>query len=350
MPSRGRFKNIEAWPEPDCTLWRRGLSPPSLLDDTGHAAKWRPATVLKVSRAWAAFLNWLDATGQLAADRHPAHRLTPDRLDAYCAFLEGHVAATTVRSQLTDLARALSVMAPLADVRFVRQRSYRYPVRGDGLAKRARLVGSEYLLQLGFDLMAKADMETVPTRRDAVLFRDGLLIAVLACRAMRLKNLAALELGRQLAAHDARWVLRFEAGETKNHRLWLNVWPASLVPQLERYLGHYRPPLLRGRKDEGHLWISQRPGPMTDNGIYYAVIARTRNAFGNSINPHAFRDALSTSLAVDAPEMVRLSRFVLGHASYRTTEKFYNQARAIDASRKLNKAIARRRRRRPRKA
>lgn len=46
--------------------------------------------------------------------------------------------------------------------------------------------------------------------------------------------------------------------------------------------------------------------------------------------------------------MVRLSRFVLGHASYRTTERFYNQARAIDASRKLNEAIARRRRR-PRK-
>lgn len=129
MPGRGRFKDLDAWPEPDPTRWRRGLSPASLFDDTGHSTKWRPATAIKVGRAYATYLNWLDLTGQLKTDEPPEQRITPARLDNYCKYLAASV-------------------KPRWDPGFIRRRSYCYPKRGDRLAKRARMQEQAALLQL----------------------------------------------------------------------------------------------------------------------------------------------------------------------------------------------------------
>jgi integrase/recombinase XerD len=340
MPGRGRFKHEEFWPEPDRTRWRRGLSPASLLHGTGHAAKWRPATRSKVGRAYATYLGWLDATGQLSDHEQPEQRFTPARIDANCTYPAETLAPASIRSQLTDLVRASSVIAPEADVTFLRRRAYCYPRTGDPLAKRRRMQEPEVLLQLGLDLMAAAESKTAKTRRTAVLYRDGLLIAVLACRAMRLRNLTSVEIGRHLTEKDEQWSLLFDATETKNHRTWENGWPESLVPHLVRYLEVYRPMLMGGRYQGDHLWISERPGPLTENGIYYAIVTRTKAAFGKPVNPHLFRDAAATSLAVHDPVNVQVGRHVLGHGHYRTMEEYYNQARSIEASASLNTALA----------
>jgi integrase len=350
VPGRGRFKHEDLWPEPDRTRWRRGLSPASLLDDTGHAAKWRPATCSKVGRAYATYINWLDATGQLFDHEQPEQRFTPARLDAYCTYLSETIAPTSIRSQLTDLVRALSVIAPGADAAFIRRRAYCYPKTGDRLTKRQRMQPPEVLLQLGIDLMAEAESKPLQTRLTAVLYRDGLLIAVLACRTMRLRNLTSVEIGRHLTEKDEQWGLLFDATETKNHREWANGWPESLVPHLLRYLGLYRPMLMDGRYEGDHLWISHRPGPLTENGIYYAIVTRTKAAFGKPVNPHLFRDAAATSLAVHDRANVKVGRHVLGHADYHTLETHYNQALSIEASSSLNAAIVKLRRRWGRKS
>ena len=93
--------------------------------------------------------------------------------------------------------------------------------------------------------------------------------------------------------------------------------------------------------DGNHLWVSQRAGPLTDSGIYYAITTRTKAAFGKSINPHLFRDCAATSIAVHDPANVQLARFALGHASYRTSQDYYNQALCIEASDSLNAAMDR---------
>jgi integrase len=346
MPGRGRFKNIDAWPEPDRTRWRRGVLPASLLDKTGHAAKWRRATVSMVGRGYASFLHWLDISGQLKADETPEQRATPKRIESYCAHLDGKVEPTTIRLRLFDLGRALGIVAPRMDVGFIRRRINSYPKRGDLLAKRARMQDQAALLQLGLDLMDEAQSKPKPTRHVAVVYRDGLLIAVLACRLMRLRNLTSVELKRHLKQHDARWSLEFTDKETKNHRAWLNSWPERLVPHLLEYLRIYRPLLANGRYDGNHLWVSQRPGPLTDNGIYYAITTRTKAVFGASVNPHLFRDCAATFLAIHDPTNVQLARHALGHSHYRTTQDYYNQAQCIDASDSLNVAIDRLRRRR----
>lgn len=345
MAGRGRFKERNAWPVEDATRWRRGLSAASLLDTGAHARKWRKATICSVERTWASLLHWLEGCGELREDEVPEQRLTPERLDAYCVYLGQTLAPTSIRTQLTGVCLALSVLAPGADVCFIRRRSACYPKHGDRLAKRARLPTNAALLQLGYDLMAEADGSAAPTRRQAVVYRDGLLIAVQAYRAMRISNLTSVELDRHLVRIEQRWTLKFPGAETKNHRLWVNDWPLLLVPNLTRYLSTYRPLLLAGRYAGPALWVSERPGALTGNGIYYAVITRTKAAFGVAVNPHLFRDAAATSIAIHNPANVGTTRHVLGHASPRTGQEYYNQARSIEASVSLNAALARRRRR-----
>jgi hypothetical protein len=93
----------------------------------------------------------------LIAGEVPEQRALPERIEAYCAYLDGKVKPTTIYSRLTDIVRALSVLAPRMDVRFIRKRSYGYPKRGDRLAKPARMQDLEVLLQLGLDLMEEAE-------------------------------------------------------------------------------------------------------------------------------------------------------------------------------------------------
>jgi integrase len=346
MPGRGRFKNIDAWPEPDRTRWWRGVSPASLLDKNGHAAKWRLATVSMVERAYASFLHWLEDSGQLKAEEAPEQRASPERINAYCTYLDGKIELTTIHLRLYGLSRALSVLAPHADVSFISRHIRAYPRQGDRLEKRARMQDPAVLLQLGFDLMDEAESEAAPTRRNAVVYRDGLMIALLACRVMRLRNLTSVDLERRLQETGSGWSLRFEADETKNHRAWINSWPVLLVPHLVQYIELHRPLLMDGRYEGSQLWISQRPGPLTDNGIYYAITTRTKAAFCTSLNPHLFRDCVATAIAIHDPGNVQLARLALGHASYRTTQDYYNQALCIEASDSLNTVVDRLRQRR----
>jgi site-specific recombinase XerD len=342
MPGRGRFKAIEAWPAADRERWQRGLSPASLLGPTGHAAKWRPETAKKSSRGWATYLNWLDVTGQLDCDEPPEQRISSERIQAYCGYLIEGIKPTAVRSRLDDLVSAFSVLAPLADESRIKRYRNLYPRQGDPLAKRARMQESATLLQLGLDLMAEA--ADLMGDKANLCYRDGLMIAVLACRPLRLRNLSNIELRRHLLQQDEHWSLLFEAKETKTHREWTSAWPAFLVPHLERYLEVYRPRLIRGHHGGDGLWISIRSHPLSSRGVYLAVTRRTRAAFGRSVNPHLFRDAAATSLAIHDPSNVQLARHVLGHSDYRTTQASYNQAQCVQASASLNEAMHRLRR------
>jgi hypothetical protein len=194
----------------DKSSWARlGLA----VQNTTIEPGWRGYLTLQ---AYGTYLNWLDATGQLSDDEEPEQRFTPARVDAYRTYLAETLAPASIRSQLTDLARALSVVAPGANVAFLRRRAYCYPKTGDRLAKRQRMQEPEVLLQLGLDLMAAAESKTAKTRRTAVLYRDGLLISVLACRAMRLRNLTSVEIGRHLTEKDEKWSLLFDCTETRN--------------------------------------------------------------------------------------------------------------------------------------
>ena len=65
---------------------------------------------------------------------------------------------------------------------------------------------------------------------------------------------------------------------------------------------------------EKHLWINRSGKPMRSRVIHEQITLRTREAFGNAIWPHLFRDCAVTELVDCAPEEIGIAPDLLGHA------------------------------------
>jgi site-specific recombinase XerD len=212
--------------------------------------------------------------------------------------------------------------------------------------KRGRLRPAAELLALGQQLMAEAEAAAEwSARARAVHYRDGLMIGLLAHRPLRLGNFAAIRLGQQLVRQAGGTWLVFSAAETKTRQPWEAVFPAVLLPALARYLDHHRPVLLRGEagsapEETEALWVSEIGTQLEAGALGRRIRIHTARAFGAALPPHWFRDAAATTIAIEDPRHVRDARHVLGHASLATTERHYNQARSLEASRRHQAVLA----------
>ena len=186
--------------------------------------------------------------------------------------------------------------------------------------------------------------ETSAAREQAIAYRDGLLIALLALRPLRRRNLAGLVIGQTLVRTGEGWSIAFGPELTKTHAPLELTWPEALVPMLETYLAVHRP-ILSALKSRwtgpvGHaLWVSSHGSPMTEMALYDQIRKRTDAAFGRPLNPHLFRDAAATTLAIADPQHVRAASPLLGHAGQTTTERHYQQAQSLSAHRHYAKAL-----------
>jgi integrase len=79
---------------------------------------------------------------------------------------------------------------------------------------------------------------------------------------------------------------------------------------------------------------------MTTAAIAVQITSRTEVEFGQPINPHSFRHLTASTIATDNPEGSADIQLVLGHASGRTAEKYYNLAKTIDAGRRYHATLA----------
>ena len=141
--------------------------------------------------------------------------------------------------------------------------------------KRSRLQRADDLVRLGFQLMAQAEAGAgLRPRVQARLYRDGLMIACLAYRPLRLANFISLELGHHLQRRGSGWWLEIPAAETKTRRAITLPFPEPVVPALERYLAHWRPqlappgqaglPLPCPMADRAEPWHQPDPCPSAD--------------------------------------------------------------------------------------
>ena len=120
-------------------------------------------------------------------------------------------------------------------------------------------------------------------REQARLYRDGLMIACLAYRPLRLANFIGLELGRQLQRRGNGWWLEIPAAETKTRRPIALPFPEPLVPALERYLAHWRPqlaPRQPGRPPCPALWLTEQNRGISPTHAHLRITRHTAAAFG----------------------------------------------------------------------
>jgi integrase len=328
---------MEDWPQRDRQRWQAALQAGDLLEQGGCRAEHSRCSNRAMEKGYGRWLAWLDSRGLLDARGAPADRITPDRVKAYAEHLAGENASGTVIARLIELKVTAGIMDPGRDWSWIYRmassiRARHKPAR----PKRHRLVAIERLFGLGLDLMARAETETTPLRRFKA-YRDGLMIGLLASRPLRLRNLTGLILDRTLVQRGDVWWIQIPAAETKTKHPIELPWPDMLVPRLQTYLADHRSGIVALRSREGiksdALWLSMYGLPMNDNAIYIRVVARTREGLGQAINPHLFRDCATTSVAIDDPAHVGIASRLLGHRTGSTTERYYNQARSVEASR-----------------
>jgi integrase/recombinase XerD len=289
-------------------------------------------------KGYGRWLAWLDSRGLLDAQVSPGDRITPDRVRAYVGHLEAENASGTVIARIIELKVTAAIMDSERDWSWIYRFASSMRARHKSARpKRHRLVHIESLLNLGLDLMEGANNETTPLRRFKA-YRDGLMIGLLASRPLRLRNLAGLILDRTLVQRGDGWWIEIPATETKTKDPIEEPWPDSLAPHLQTYLVDHRAGIAALRSSRAGLisdalWLSMYGPPMNDNAIYIRIVARTRQGLGQAINPHLFRDCAATSIAIDDPAHVGIASRLLGHRTRSTTERYYNQARSVEASR-----------------
>lgn len=330
---------IDAWPAADQAAWDRAFQVGDLLDDAGPAAHWRPATRANVAGAYGHWLGFLSATARFDPTARPPPVL-PDALKAYVAALLEANRRNTVIFRLEGLLAALRIMRPGADLARVRGVLNRIKaLKAPGKPKLARMHSADRLFRLGFEIMDEAEaLAAAWPCRWITRYRDGLLIALLAARPLRLASLTSLRQGTSVVRSDGGWWLRVAGEGTKTGARYEAPLPTRLTEALDRYTDDLRPRLLAGRTDD-HFWIQKDSRPMRPGPIYARITRLTRRRLGVAVNPHLFRDCAATSIAVLDPAHVRVAAQVLGHATLATTEKHYNQARSLEASRAYAAAI-----------
>lgn len=96
--------------------------------------------------------------------------------------------------------------------------------------------------------------------------------------------------------------------------------------------------MLKGQESNA-FWISYLGRPLADHSVYQKICKITERELGRRLTPHLFRNCLASSQAIEDPDHVRAAAPILGHADFRTTERFYIQAETIRAGRNFQAAI-----------
>lgn len=332
------------WPRTDREALDDAFQAGDLLDvagSLGHLSERRKTDVWNSYGRWLGFLANVSADGDIDSG---LDHMNKDNLSAFIARLESYLAPYSVAGYVMRLATAVCAMKPDHEMEFLDNAArHLWRTAKPKHDKRKRLKPTIEFYELGFDLMKMGQVEMDPISAAAV-YRDGLMIALLAARPVRLANLASIEINRHLERQGEEFWLIFPAKEVKNRRHLEFPLPRDLIEPLQVYLSRHRPILMtrNGRwNTEPHdgLWVSAHGSKLSAHRIEELIGMRTRERFGHSVNPHLFRDAAATSVAIEDPDHVGIVTAILGHSTFRTSERYYNQATSLEAARRFQAAI-----------
>lgn len=324
---------VQAWPEIDQHLWRASLEAGDRLDPV-YVDGLSEATIVNARKSYGRWLAVLSAAGELDALIAPADRVTRPRAKLFLRALR-HCGNSNnaIRARFWALRSALRVLQPAEDFGWLTSWLNLLPVK----LRAVEAFDSAILEAWGHDLMRNALKHPEPLVRQTQ-YRNGLLIAILATRAPRVRSIAAMRLGRQIIrTTDGGWQLSFKAEDVKTRRPVEYGAPSSLIGSINRYLEIERQELLQGRQHDW-FWVSRYGERVSARGIE-AVIRRASYArFGKTFGPHRFRHSLATTAAYADPSNSGLAASLLA-ISETVVEVHYNMARQDDALRRFQENL-----------
>ncbi len=333
---------IEFWPEADRKAWISASRPGQRLNRGGAGSHMKAITLDDLARRYGYFLDFMNRRGLLDPTKTAGAHVTPDNVDAYLKEVVARVGSVTVQGSIYKLRRASELIDPARDLFWLADIEKDLALVMRPRSKAHRWVLTEVLVEAGLTLITDAENSRRMSKLgQARQVRNGLMVAMLAMHPIRLKNFAALEIGRSLVEIKGSWWIVLSASETKEDRPDERRIDDLLQPALDRYLKKHRPALAGAAQSSlTTLWLSSNDGsPMTYDGVARAVTETTRSTVGVAVSPHLFRTAIASSAAIHGGANPHLASAVLHHTDTHVTEAHYNRASSISAGESLKSII-----------
>ena len=278
---------IIEWPAPDKQAWLEACRPGLRLQRGGRASHLKPITQADYARRYGYFLDFLDRNSNLNLKTSATSQITPDTVNAYIQELGDRVNSVTLHGSISKLRRAAELLQSDLNLYWLKEIEWNLDCCKRPRSKADRLVFSDRIVAAGLKLMENAGLVgncTCLARAQSA--RDGLMIALLALCPIRLKNFAALEIGKSFVRQDKAWWIILPNTETKSHRLDHRAVPDEVTPWIDTYLERFRPTF---PPCGDALWPSRYGGALAYNSVQHMVTETTRQTLGIAISPHLFR-------------------------------------------------------------
>ena len=332
---------IALWPEADRRAWMSAYQPSRRLKRGGAGSHMKAITLEDLARRYGYFLDFMNRRGLLDLEKAAGGHVTPENADSYLGELTARVGSVTVQGSIHKLRRACALLDPARDLSWLADIEKDLALVMRPRSKSNRWVLTEVLVEAGLTLIAEAEKSRKMSKLgQARQVRNGLMVAMLAMHPIRLKNFAALEIGRSCVKIKGSWWIVLSASETKEERPDERRVDDLIQPALDRYLKKQRPVLADASQSDAALWLSSNDGsPMAYDGVARAVTETTRSTVGVAVSPHLFRTAIASSAAIHGGANPNLASALLHHTDNRVTEEHYNRASSISAGESLRRVI-----------
>lgn len=336
-PKRGDAQ-WAGWPPIDRRLWELGCQTGDILDQPNHASRLRPATLQSIVvgyRRWLVFLRDQDC---LDPEVPPAARVTRARVAAYFRCLRQSQCNASVIARMTELRSAMLIMHPQDDFRWLtspggRSLSSVLPVS----TRPIQTIDSKVLYDWGLTMAQDALEEANPEHR-RIMYRNGVLIALFAARAPRVRSMASLRLGRTVIRTGKGYRLVFEHEDIKTGRRLEYDTPAGIRAAIDYYIVVIRAELSTAQSGDW-FWLDQYGERISADQIGDMIQRKSRQAFPEGFGPHRFRHALGTSAPLADPAHPGVAAAILGISSH-MVELHYNRATQADVAGKFHLSLA----------
>lgn len=343
MPSRRKLMlPFTHWPIEDRRRWEAAFQSGDLFDENGAGSRLAASTRHLRLESYGRFLGFLSVKHPKLMTLRPEGRIDRRMAAEYVAHRRRSCGDISLAADLRSLCSTLKLLCPNTDWSWLHSIANRIAAAAPPPARKYNLMTSDRLYALGIELMdcavTAADAVGHTGTRQAIQYRDGLIISTLAMIPLRRGTLAALQIGRHLIKVGDHWELDIPAADTKSRRPLDYSIPKDLSARFDLYLERFRS-RIRGSDKHAGLWSSHHSIPMRPDSINIAVHKRTRKAFGFGVNLHRFRHAAASFWSIHDPVNVRGVKDLLGQASFATTEKHYIMAQSRLAGRVLARAI-----------
>jgi len=325
---------IDQWPEADRSAWMDACRPAERLRRGGAASHLREITQRDLARRYGYFLDHVQRSEGIDRNAEVATYVTPDRVSRFVAELQARVGSVTMYGSIYKLRRTAQLLAPWRDLSWLTEIEKDLELVMQPKTKFHRLIYSHVLLEAGLTLMAEVDSSTNwSALARARQFRNGLMVALLALHMIRLKNFAALEMGRTFRQVNGAWWIVLPALETKEKRADERPVDPCLTRWIDQYLAVQRPVLARTDAPPPALWLSCNDGKaMSCSGVARVISQTTLATVGIDLSPHLFRVGGASTAAVYAGGIPRLASALLHHTDPVVTEEYYNRADGLSAA------------------